>query len=117
MPHRFITEDYKPKERAETRVVGRWGATTSPSPHIKGVGTRYPEGQPSIQVIIDRVDEAIKDEQEAADFYRDLANMLRRQGLKYFPIAADIDEIAKDELDHLSRLTFLKGKLVEMARE
>jgi len=93
MPRRFITEDYKP-EKQGTKVVGRWGST----------GTRYPEAQSSIQVIIDRVDEAIKDEQEAANFYRDLANMLRRQGLKYFPIAADIDEIAKDELDHLSRL-------------
>jgi len=107
MPRRFITEDYKPTGRTERKIVGRWGAT----------GTRYPEAQSSIQVIIDRVDEAIKDEQEAANFYRDLANMLRRQGLKYFPIAADIDEIAKDELNHLSRLTFLKGKLVEMAKE
>jgi len=67
----------------------------------------------SVQDITRKIDEAINDEKEAIDFYEEFASMLRRGGLKYFPLASDIETIKSDELDHLSRLMHLKTRLEE----
>jgi len=86
------------------KVVGRWG-------------TIQEAGKPSASLdeILRQLEASIDDESKAADSYRKLADTIRRElGLNYLHLASDIESIASDELNHHSRLTYIKSVLEKL---
>jgi rubrerythrin len=91
---------------SEGKVIGRWGAAQE---------TGKPSG--SLDEILRQLEASIDDESKAADSYRSLADTIRRQlGLEYLHLASDIESIASDELNHHSRLLYIKSALEKLKK-